>query len=211
MPYLARRLECSTLSRGGLADLVAALGRAERAARRTGAAFAAEGARAEGQALLAGLLGGGEHLHALAARTAALTGIGEDTVREMLPSLTALLIARVAARANGGIAAILKLIPPLGCAACGSPHADLAGILRRRCGLGPYAARRLRKVVRTEVARAGGFPARGALAWYASFMLRPLLAPLRALVHGLLLELRPTFEGERRRHTPVHPPSLRES
>lgn len=69
----------------------------------------------------------------------------------------------------------------------------------------------LRKVVREEVARAGAFPARGALAWYASFMLRPLLAPLRALVRGLLLEVRPTFVGERRTHTPVHPPSLRES
>jgi hypothetical protein len=163
-----------TLSRGGLADLVAALGSAGRAARRMGAALASAKACAEVRAVLAVVVGEREQMRALAARTAAETGIGESTVARVLPSLVAFAIADLAARADGGIGAILKLIPPLGSAAGGSPHADLAGVLRRGCGLGPYAAGRLRRMVRTELARAGGFSPRGVLAWYTAFLLRPL-------------------------------------
>jgi hypothetical protein len=184
-PALAPAVRLRTLSRGGLADLVAALGRAARAARPTGAALVSGKACAEVQAILAAVVGEREHVRALAARAAAETGIGESTVVRVLPSLVAFAIADLAARADGGIGPILKRIPPLGSAACGSPYADLAGVLRRGCGLGPYAAGRLRKVVRAELARAGGFSPRGVLAWYTAFLLRPALGPFSAVLRGL--------------------------
>jgi hypothetical protein len=97
----------------------------------------------------------------------------------MLPSLAALAMASLALRASG-LSAILKVIPPLGRAAEGNPLADLAGILRRRCGVGPYAARRLRKLVRRELAAAGGFRGGGVASWYVQRMFaRPLLHALQ--------------------------------
>jgi hypothetical protein len=182
MPEFAWRFEGHTLSRGGLADLVATLGKGKLPGDDDGAAaFAEAGARSEGEAILARFLGGGEQICALAHRVAALTGVDRVRVQAMLPSLAALAIAGLAARATG-LAAILKVIPPLGRAAEGTPLADLAGILRRRCGVGPYAARRLRRLVRRELAAAGGFRCDGVASWYMRRMFaRPLLSVLRRL------------------------------
>jgi hypothetical protein len=181
MPEFAWRFEGHTLSRGGLADLVATLGKGKLAGDDDAAAFAAAGARSEGEAILVHFLGGSEQICALAHRVAGLTGVDRVSVEAMLPSLAALAIASLAARASG-LGAILKVIPPLGRAAEGTPLADLAGILRRRCGVGPYAARRLRRLVRRELATAGGFRCDGVASWYVRRMLaRPLLSALRRL------------------------------
>jgi hypothetical protein len=182
LPELAWTFESRTLSRGGLADLVAALGPRASPAGGDAAAFAGAAARAEGERLLALFLGGETEIAALAHRAAALARADASRVRPMLPSLALLAVAGLAGRASGGLGTILKVIPPLGPAALGSPHADLAGILRRRCGVGPYAARRLRKLVRRELAAAGGFRPDGPASWYLRRMLiRPLLRLARWL------------------------------
>jgi len=176
---LAWTFESRTLSRGGLADLVAALDRRALPETSDGAVFATAEARREGEAVLARFFGGEEQIAALARRAAAAAGVEEGRVLPLLPSLAALAMARLAERASGGLGKILTVIPPLGPVALGSPHLDLAGILRRRCGVGPYAARRLRKLVRRELAIAGGFPPTGPASWYVR---RMFLRPLRRLL-----------------------------
>lgn len=106
----------------------------------------------------------------------------------MLPGLAVTAMVGLAARARHGLGEVLSILPPLGRRSRGSPPADLADILRRGCGAGPYAPAKLRRVVRQSIARAAHFPARSALGWYLQFMLvRPLWRPLRAfLVRALL-------------------------
>jgi hypothetical protein len=182
MPELSWTFEGHTLSRGGLADLVATLATGTLPGGDDAAAFATAGARGEGDVILARFLGGGEQICTLAHRVAALTGVDQGRVRAMLPSLATLAVTSLALRASG-LSAILKVIPPLGCAAAGNPLADLAGILRRRCGVGPYAARRLRKLVRRELAAAGGFRCDGVASWYVRRMFaRPLLRMLQRAI-----------------------------
>jgi hypothetical protein len=103
----------------------------------------------------------------------------------MLPGLAAVAMATLAVRAKSGLGEILARTPPLGRLSRGSPHADLADILRRRCGAGPYSPRALPRIVRRTVARAGGFASRGGVAWYLGAlwrlpwrMLRPFAARL---------------------------------
>jgi hypothetical protein len=71
-------------------------------------------------------------------------------------------------------------MPSLGHWSKGSPHADLADILRRGCGGGPHSPRQLPRAVRRCLAQAGSF---GALGWYVRFMLlRPASVALRPLL-----------------------------
>ena len=101
----------------------------------------------------------------------------------MLPGLAALTFATLAARAKSALGALLARMPSLGRWSKGSPHADLADILRRRCGAGPYSSRKLPRAVRGCLAHAGRFGGFGALGWYARFMLlRPAAKALRPLL-----------------------------
>ena len=105
-------------------------------------------------------------------------GLNGRTVLSMLPALAVIAMQRAAAGAKNGLDAVLAAMPSLGRCGRGSPHADLADILRRGCGAGPYGPGRLRRVVRSTIARAAGFPPRGALRWYLQFMLvRPASRP----------------------------------
>jgi Bacterial protein of unknown function (DUF937) len=187
MPELAWHLERNTLSRGGLADLVAALGQGHHARYLDGGNIFRDAAAVEdGKAILGHILGSKEGSRALAAEAAARAGLPQGTVRAMLPGLAALTMAGLAARSRTALAQILAVIPPLGHWSEGSPHADLAAILRRRCGVGPYASGVLRHTVRRVVARAAGFPPRGPIRWYVDFMLaRPALKPVRRLAAQL--------------------------
>jgi len=106
-------------------------------------------------------------------------------VRSMLPGLAAVAMGALAGRANGDLGKVLGVMPSLGRWSRGDPHADLADILRRGCGAGPYAKRKLRRVVRRALARAGGFKPRGVLRWYLHFMLRPAISPGRWIVERL--------------------------
>ena len=134
--------------------------------------FHDEAARAHGNRVLGLLLGSGDAAAMLVgagrrasrlerghrARDAAGTG-GADAWRRSPPS------------AKSTLGALLARMPSLGRWSKGSPHADLADILRRRCGAGPIASRTLPRAVRRRLARAGGFGGLGAIGWYVRFML----------------------------------------
>src|SRR5262249_58798355 len=139
---------------------VAALGSGHHASYADGRSLFDAVARADGEAILSHILGSRERGWALAGRAATLTGVSAETIAAMLPSLAAITMARLAVRSRRGLADILDRIPPLRGGAASNPHADLALILRTRCGIGPYASGRLRHLVRRAPARAAGFAPR---------------------------------------------------
>ena len=185
---LAWHLEKNTISRAGLADLVEALGSGHHSKYLEGGdVFRDELVCADGNAILGHILGSKDRSRAVAARAARQAGLGEEVVRSMLPGLAAVTMGGLAVRAKGGLGEVLGAMPSLGRWSRGDPHADLADILRRGCGAGPYARGKLRRVVRRALARSGGFKPRGAVRWYLHFMLvRPAMAPVRKIVARLL-------------------------
>ena len=185
---LAWHLEKNTISRTGLANLVEALGHGHHGKYLEGGdIYRNEAACADGKAILGHILGSKDRSRAVAARAARTAGLGDELVRSMLPGIAAVTMGGLATRANGGLREVLGALPPLGRWSSGNPHADLADILRRGCGAGPYAKGKLRRVVRRAVARAGGFEPRGVLRWYLHFMLvRPAMGPARAIAPRLV-------------------------
>jgi hypothetical protein len=181
---LAWALETLSLNRAGLADLVELLGHIDKAAYLGNSnLFEDDAARADGNRVLGLLLGGGDARTMLSTGVAGRTGVGESAVSSMLPGLAALTLATLAASAKSTLGTLLARMPSLGRWSKGSPHADLADILRRRCGAGPYSSRKLPKVVRRCLAQAGRFGSFGAAGWYVRFMLlRPAAKALRPLL-----------------------------
>ncbi len=177
-------LETLSLNRAGLADLVELLGHIDKAAYLGNSdLFEDEAARADGNRVLALLLRAGDARTMLSSGVAARTAMSEPAVSAMLPGLAALTLATLAARAKSTLGALLARMPSLGRWSKGSPHADLADILRRGCGAGPYSGRKLPRVVRRCLAHAGHFGAFGAAGWYVRFMLvRPAAKALRPLL-----------------------------
>ena len=184
----AWHLEKNTLSRTGLADLVEALGSGHHARYLDGGdVFRDEAAKADGDAILGHILGSKDRSRMLAARAARRAGLDYAVTRSMLPGLAAITMGRMAEQAKTSLGEVIGVMPTLGRWSRGGPHADLADILRRGCGAGPYARAKLRRVVRRAIARAGGFAPRGALRWYVHFMLvRPAMAPLRRIATRLV-------------------------
>ena len=185
-PAFAWALETASLNRGGLADLVEAVGQIDKVKFGSNL-FHDDAALAHGDRILDRLIGPADARATLAAKIAGRAGVSEDTVAAMLPGLAVLTLATLASRARSTLGALLAVMPSLGRWSKGSPHADLADILRRRCGGGPYASRQLFRVVRRRLARAGGFGSFGAIGWYARYMLlRPASMAMRPLVDRAL-------------------------
>jgi hypothetical protein len=171
MPELAWHVETAMLSRGGLADLVEALGRVDRAAYLAGGSLLLdEAARRDGEAILAQLLGTKDAGRMLAARAAGQCRVDADAIATMLPHLAVAAVGGLAGGCNARLAGVLAQVPPLGRLGRGSPHADLAAILRRRCGAGVYSPRALPRAVRRAIAGAAASPGRRAAAWYMRFL-----------------------------------------
>ena len=171
----ARRLEQYTLSRGGLADLVQALGStkpAEHVARGSGFLRGAD-AQADGNSVLNHLLGSKDKSRALAARAARRAGVGAPLMQDMLPALALLTMASLSARSSDSIRELHARTPAISRLSRGSAHADLAEVIRRGVGAGPYGAGALRYLVRNLLSRAGNFRHRGPLSWYAQFLMQP--------------------------------------
>jgi plasmid stabilization system protein ParE len=182
---LSWHLERLSLSRGGLADLVELLCGGQHAQYlHAGHALRDPSAREHGEAILVQLLGSLERSGAMAARVAHRTGISRQSIAAMLPELVAAALARTALRVDTVLKDILSKVPPQGRFSRGTAQADLADILRRRCGAGPYAPRRLRREVRAAIARAADFPRRGAIGWYLQFVLLRLFGYLRSRPRG---------------------------
>ena len=183
---LAWHLEKNTISRAGLADLVEALGSGHHVKYLDGDVFRDAAACADGNAILGHILGSKERSRAVAARAARQAGLQQKVVRSMLPALAAVTMGRLAGRANGSLGEVLGVVPSLDRWSRGDPYADLADILRRGCGAGPYARGKLRRVVRGVLARAGDFKPRGAVRWYMHFMLRPAVTRAHSIASRLL-------------------------
>jgi hypothetical protein len=185
----AWQLEKITLSRTGLAGVVDLIGRIDHTMRAPGAAaLCGEASKANGYAtlghvILDHVLGGTDHRRALAARASRSAGWRGEIAMPVLANLAVATMAELVSHAHKGLGGVLDVLPPLGRHSRGSPYADLADIVRRGCGAGPYAPARLRRVVRRCIAQAASFPARGPLSWYVQFILvRPLSRPMRAFI-----------------------------
>jgi hypothetical protein len=192
-PEFAWYLQKNTLSRGGLADLVEALGSGHHAGYVSGGSgvFTDAAVRADGDAILGHLLRSKHASRALAARVARRSGVDAATVVRMLPCLAAVTMGTLALRALPGLDAIVANVPPLGRLSRGNAHADLAGILRRRCGAGHYSPRALPRAVRRAIAGPAGFSSGSIFAWYFKFMggrsaarMMRALAVQRPATHG---------------------------
>lgn len=170
-PEFAWYLQKNTLSRGGLADLVEALGSGHHAGYVSGGGvFTDAAARRDGDAILGHLLRSKHASRALAARVARRSGVDATTVVRMLPCLAAVTMGTLAVRGLPGLDAIVANVPPLGRLSRGNAHADLASILRRRCGAGHYSPRALPRAVRRVIAGPAGFSGGSIFAWYFKFM-----------------------------------------
>lgn len=182
-PEFTWHLQKNTLSRGGLADLIEALGSDHHVAHLgAGNVFRSDAVRSDGNAILGKLLGSKDASRMLASRAARHSGLTPAQVATMLPHLAAAAMGGLALRAQTGLGEIVAQVPELGRMSLGNPHSDLAGILQRGCGAGRYSPRALPRAVRQAVARAAGFSNHGVLVWYARFMVgRPGTRWLRAL------------------------------
>jgi hypothetical protein len=168
----AWRVETAVLSRGGLADIVDALGCAEQSAcPKAGGLFCDEGARRDGEEILALLLGSEDARGALVARVVWQSGVDAARIVGILPHLAVAAMGGLALRCNAGLGEVLAQVPALGRLSHGSPHADLAAILRRRCGAGAYSPRALPRAVRRAIGGGAGSRGRSTAVWYVRFMI----------------------------------------
>jgi hypothetical protein len=188
MAEFAWQVETAALSRGGLADLVEALGRVDGAACvGNGRLFLEETPRRDGEEILALLVGTEERSLALAARAASQCGADAGEIAAMLPHLAVAAIGNLARRCDTRLKPILAQVPPLGRLGRGSRHADLAGILRRRCGAGSYSPRGLPRAVRRAIAGVAGSRAFDLAGWYVRFLFgRRLARALRGMARRSL-------------------------
>ncbi len=111
---LSHRLERNTLSRGGLAELVRAIGDPRRRIYLGDpAAIGSDALKADGNAILEHILGTKDASRAVAARAARASGLPADTVETMLPTVAAMMMGEVARAAQGPFDDILRNIPGL--------------------------------------------------------------------------------------------------
>lgn len=112
---LAQRLEANTLSRGGVADLVAELSRPEHARLIDDPRIGTEREASDaGVRVLDTVFGDKAQSRALAARASAQTGVSQDLIQKLLPILASLIMGALAKGSQGGLQDILKRLPELG-------------------------------------------------------------------------------------------------
>lgn len=108
VPELGRWFERNTLSRGGLADLVAALGQGHHQAYLDDPRLLAQPqTRAEGDAILAHVLGSKDISRGIAERASALSGVPSSVVRMMVPVIMSMVMGGLAKSISGGLGDIL--------------------------------------------------------------------------------------------------------
>lgn len=113
-PAIAQRLEATTLSRGGLADLVSELMVPEhRRLIEQPEAASEPWVRAAGIGALDTIFWDKANSRALAARASAQTGIGQDVIQKLLPILASLILGALAKGSQGGLQDILRRLPDM--------------------------------------------------------------------------------------------------
>jgi hypothetical protein len=112
LPEFSRAVERNTLNRGGLADLIAALGSGRhKAALENPNLFQSVELRDEGKAILGHVLGGKDQSRALAARASTAAGLGGGLIEMLLPYIVQMLMGGLAGKTQGGLGDILSKIP----------------------------------------------------------------------------------------------------
>jgi hypothetical protein len=112
LPEFSRAVERNTLNRGGLADLIGALGSGRhQAALENPNLFKSTELRDDGNAILGHVLGGKDQSRAVAARASLSTGLGSSVIQMMLPYIIQMLMGGLAGKAQGGLGDILSKIP----------------------------------------------------------------------------------------------------
>lgn len=115
VPELARGIERNTLSRGGIADLVEAMG-SGRAARTMDnpAMFGNEAVQADGIGILKHILGPDKDTSRAAAQRASLSsGLSEGILKMLLPYIAQMVLGSLTKSTQGGLGDILSKIPGL--------------------------------------------------------------------------------------------------
>lgn len=112
VPELAHAIERNTLSRSGLADLVAALGSGRHEGYLNDPNVAANPSIVtEGNAILGHVVGSKDRSRALAATAASRSGLSETLIKAMLPTIAAMAMGALAKGAKGGLGDILARLP----------------------------------------------------------------------------------------------------
>ncbi len=158
LPELALGLERNTLSRGGLADLVTALGQGHHEQiLETPRAWTDPRVTADGSAILGHILGSEHKTRALTARAAQASGLSDGIIQMLLPILAQLLMGAIARYAKGGLGDILSRLPiPGGTGSSGgSPQQERQPSDRGGGGLPGGGGFEL---PRAEAPPSGGFP-----------------------------------------------------
>jgi hypothetical protein len=112
LPELTRHLERNTLSRGGLADFVGALGAPQHSARLANADLAGDPAVGQdGNAILQHIVGGKDASRAIAAEASRASGLSESLIKMLLPFIASMLMSALQRYLQGGLGDILKRLP----------------------------------------------------------------------------------------------------
>lgn len=107
VPKLSAGIERNTLSRGGLADLVEALGQGHDAILDQPNAIGDNAVRSDGDAILGHILGSKDRSRAVADTAALSSGVSSSLIRLMLPYIASLLMGALSKQFKGGIGDIL--------------------------------------------------------------------------------------------------------
>ncbi len=112
VPALTRHIERNTLSRGGLADLVAALGAPQHVDRLSNVNLLDDQNIAnDGNAILGHIVGGKDASRAIAAQAARASGLSESLIKMLLPFIASMLMSALQRYLQGGFGDILKRLP----------------------------------------------------------------------------------------------------
>ena len=112
VPELARGIERNTLSRGGIADLVEAMGQGKSIRNmQNPAMFGDPAVQADGNAILGHILGTKDASRAAAHRASLSSGIGEGLLKMLLPYIAQLVMGALTKQTQGGLGDILSKIP----------------------------------------------------------------------------------------------------
>ncbi len=107
VPKLSESIERNTLSRGGLADLVNALGQGHDAILDQPNAIGDTAVRDDGNAILGHIVGSKDRSRAIAEKAALSSGVSEGVIKMMLPFIASLLMGALSKQFKGGIGDIL--------------------------------------------------------------------------------------------------------
>lgn len=176
---LRLRVQKLSLSRGGLARAVGALGDPR---------LLSEGTPKQRAAAIADVLFHHRtEFEALVAAAASRARASHDAVAAAVPEIFVAQFVRLSERAQAGLDELYCRMPSLLHLEQGSPHADIADIVQRRCGAGPYGRVVLRRRLRQVLAEASGYQWRGVTAWYIGRMLRPAQVAARHVQKAMRL------------------------